>query len=139
MVLDSEQFPPLGTELQSARRGVPSAPARPQMGLLLPAALLVTLTWSSGQIEATGMMGGGPADGRSVSPAHVGYLGGEGAGSRAVAQAKLGRLKMERFAATGRDRRIARALEVLAGLGRGISLEPDLWRWVAQDADLEDV
>ena len=138
MVLDSERFPPLGTETQLSPRL--ERASYPQVGPLLSGALLVGLSWSSRQLEAMGTPVGRSGNGGSVPITLASFPGGEGTASAgAVARARLERLKAERFPPAGRERRIALALEALARVGGGIALERDVWRWVAQDADLEDV
>ncbi len=58
--------------------------------------------------------------------------------SKAVARARLTRLKEMQFSHEGRDARITRALQVLSETGLNFQFDPSTWKWIAQEADIED-
>ena len=56
-----------------------------------------------------------------------------------TAQARLARLKAAQFTASGRAARVERALLALRTLPASIQLSADDVKWIAEDADIEDV
>lgn len=59
--------------------------------------------------------------------------------SRDIAKAKLKELKAKHFTKDGRERRIARALEILNLPGPSFKADKETWIWAAEDADIEDI
>jgi hypothetical protein len=55
--------------------------------------------------------------------------------SKDPANGKLAELKAEYFTPEGREERIAKALQAL----ETPSLDCETWKWIAEDADLEDL
>jgi len=52
---------------------------------------------------------------------------------------KLAELKAKHFTPEGRKERIAKALEILSRPGPRLKLDKETVRWVAQDADIENI
>jgi hypothetical protein len=59
--------------------------------------------------------------------------------ARVAKRMKLARLKETYFTRTGRDDRVKRALKALAAPGPSFRLSEEMWRWVAEEVDIEDV
>lgn len=52
---------------------------------------------------------------------------------------RLAELKAKHFTPQGRKERIAKALEILSRPGPTFKLDKETVRWVAQDADIENI
>jgi hypothetical protein len=59
--------------------------------------------------------------------------------SKETANGKLAGLKAKHFTPEGREERIAKALQVLETLPPSFALDRETWKWLAEDADLEDL
>lgn len=59
--------------------------------------------------------------------------------AQAAKRVKLIRLKETYFTEAGRDDRVKRALKALAAPGPGFRLSQEIWRWIAEEIDIEDV
>jgi hypothetical protein len=59
--------------------------------------------------------------------------------SKEPAKGKLAELKAKHFTPEGREERIAKALQVLEAPVPAFTLDRDTWKWLAEDADLEDL
>ncbi|MGH7847199.1 MAG: hypothetical protein ACREQW_18795 [Candidatus Binatia bacterium] len=59
--------------------------------------------------------------------------------SKDIAEAKLAKLKAKHFTPEGRKERIAKALQILEAPTASFSLDRETWKWIAEDADLEDL
>lgn len=59
--------------------------------------------------------------------------------SKETANGKLAELKAKHFTPEGREERIAKALQLLETPVLGFTLDRETWKWVAEDADLEDL
>src|SRR5437867_7696503 len=58
--------------------------------------------------------------------------------SDATGRAKLAWLKQAYLTQETREARISRALRALEDLGPGIQLDRAMWKWIAQEKDIED-
>ena len=58
--------------------------------------------------------------------------------SKETANGKLAELKAKHFTPEGREERIAKALQALEMPARSFTLDRETWKWIAEDADLED-
>jgi len=59
--------------------------------------------------------------------------------SKEIAKQKLAELKAKHFTPEGRKDRIAKALRALETARFGFALDQETWKWLAEDADLEDL
>jgi len=59
--------------------------------------------------------------------------------SKETANGKLAELKARHFTPEGREERIAKALQALEMPAAGFPLDRETWKWIAEDADLEDL
>jgi hypothetical protein len=59
--------------------------------------------------------------------------------SKETANGKLAELKAKHFTPEGREERIAKALHALEARSPGFTLDRETWKWIAEDADLEDL
>jgi len=59
--------------------------------------------------------------------------------SKETANRKLAELKAKHFTLQGREERIAKALQALEMHAPGFRLDRKTWKWIAEDADLEDL
>ena len=58
--------------------------------------------------------------------------------AQAAKRMKLTRLKETYFTPAGRDDRVKRALNALAAPGPSFRLSQEMWRWIAEEIDIED-
>jgi hypothetical protein len=59
--------------------------------------------------------------------------------SSETANDKLAELKAKHFTHEGREERIAKALQVLEAPAPSFALDRETWKWLAEDAELEDL
>jgi hypothetical protein len=59
--------------------------------------------------------------------------------SKETTNGKLAELKAKHFTPEGREERIAKALQALEMPAPGFTLDRETWKWIAEDADLEDL
>jgi hypothetical protein len=59
--------------------------------------------------------------------------------SKETANGKLAELKAKHFTPEGREERIAKALQALEMPAPGFTLDRETWKWIVEDADLEDL
>ena len=59
--------------------------------------------------------------------------------SKETANGKLAELKAKHFTPEDREERVAKALKALETPASGFMIDRETWKWIAQDADLEDL
>jgi hypothetical protein len=59
--------------------------------------------------------------------------------SKETANGKLAELKAKHFTPEGREERVAKALKTLEIPAPGFTLDRETWKWLVEDADLEDL
>jgi hypothetical protein len=59
--------------------------------------------------------------------------------SKDIAKAKLAKLMVKHFTPEGRKERIAKALQILQAPTPRFALDRETLKWIAEDADLEDL
>ena len=59
--------------------------------------------------------------------------------SKDIAGDKLAELKAKHFTPEGREDRVTKALQALETPAPGFTLDRETWKWIAEDADLEDL